>query len=129
MITRLLLCSSRMMTQRLLALLVCLSLVACSSLSSTEKHRLRELKSEGVRIPRETVKHPAIAGGLNLLPGFGNFYLAIGTEETEHWLYGFLNLLLWPASIIWAVPEGIIDANNINKRETIYYYTYGRGSR
>lgn len=80
-----------------------------------------------MRVPHETVKQPALAGALNILPGFGNFYLAVGTEEQEHWLYGFLNLLTWPLSIVWAVPEAAIDASAINERETIYYYTFGPG--
>ena len=103
------------------------SLLGCTSLSSTEKAKIRELEAQGIRVPHETVKHPVVAGALNVLPGFGNFYLAAGTDEGDHWLYGLLNLLTWPASVIWAIPEGAIDATNINKRETVYYYTYGAG--
>jgi len=105
----------------------CLLFTGCVSLSSTEKTKLAELQSQGVRIPHETVKHPGLAGALNILPGFGNFYLGIGTNESEQWLVGFLNLLTWPISVIWGIPEAAIDANNINKRETVYHYTYGPG--
>jgi len=84
----------------------------------------RELESYGISPTQEKVKHPGVAGALNVLPGFGNFYLAAGTEESEQWLYGFVNLFVWPWSVIWGVPEGVIDAININKRETNYYYTF-----
>ncbi|MDX9788912.1 MAG: hypothetical protein RBT11_19205 [Desulfobacterales bacterium] len=70
------------------------------------------------------VKHPAAAGVLNILPGFGNFYLASGTDESSQWLYGFLNLLSWPVSVVWGIPEAAIDANTINKKETVNYYTF-----
>ena len=110
-------------------LIACLCITACTSLSSHEKQKIRELQSQGVRVPYETVKHPGLAGALNILPGFGNFYLAVGTDEDIHWLYGFLNLLLWPLSVVWGVPEAAIDATNINKKETIYYYTYGQGAK
>ena len=63
------------------------------------------------------------------MPGFGNFYLAIGTNEGDQWLYGTLNLLLWPVSVVWGIPEAAIDAGNINKRNTAYYYTYGAGAK
>ncbi|MBI5644414.1 MAG: hypothetical protein HY954_13195 [Deltaproteobacteria bacterium] len=109
--------------------LVCLSfaMISCTTLTSTEKHRIAELESQGVRVPHEEIKSPGLAGALNILPGVGNFYLAIGTNESEHWLYGFLNLLAWPTSIAWGVPEAAIDASTINKRETVYFYTYGPG--
>jgi hypothetical protein len=85
---------------------------------------LRELNSYGIADTDVRVKHPAAAGALNILPGFGNFYLAVGTDEGEQWLYGFLNLLTWPVSVIWGVPEAALDANTINKKETIYYYKF-----
>jgi hypothetical protein len=103
-----------------LAVLFC---TACTSLSRSEKETVRELQDYGVR-EHEIVKDPGLAGALNILPGFGNFYLAYGTDEGEHWLYGFLNLLTWPLSVLWGVPEGVIDARNINKREMVYWYTH-----
>ncbi len=96
---------------------------SCTTLSRGEKEKLAELRSLGVR-EHETVKHPAVAGALNLLPGCGNFYLAVGADEGDHWLYGFLNLLTWPLSIFWGVPEAAIDASNINDRQMIYYFMY-----
>lgn len=96
---------------------------ACINLSRHEREQLREFKRYGVNRTEVKVKHPALAGALNFLPGFGNFYLAAGTDEGEQWTYGFLNLLVWPFSVLWGVPQGAIDADTMNKRETIYYYT------
>jgi hypothetical protein len=88
------------------------------------------LKGQGVTVDRpagswERPANPAGAGALNLLPGFGNFYLASGNGgDSSHYLYGTINLLFWPISILWGVPEAAIDANNINEREMLYYYKY-----
>lgn len=111
----------------------CLS--SCTTLTRHETEQLRELQSQGITIdkPVGNYEKPAssvAAGALNLLPGFGNFYLGTGTAaESSHILYGFGNLLLWPISIIWAVPEAVIDADNINKREMLYYYTYDKNGQ
>ena len=115
----------------LMALFVIL-LVGCTSLTRQEEMQLQHLKAQGVTVdkPVGNYEKPASmmgAGLLNILPGFGNFYLGSGNAaESNHWLYGFLNLLMWPLSVVWAVPEAAIDANNINKREMLYYYTYDK---
>ena len=73
---------------------------------------------------------PAGAGALNLLPGFGNFYLASGNGgDGGHYLYGFLNLLTWPISVVWGIPEAAIDAETINERELVYYYTFDESGK
>ena len=117
------------MKKILLLILLALSLPACTTLHPFEKSKLAEIEYRGITVPHEVVKKPVAAGALNIFPGFGNFYLAWGTSETEQWLYGFTNLLLWPYSIAWGIPEAYIDANTINKRNTIYYYTFGPGAR
>ena len=105
-------------------------LSACTSLTRQEHLELRELKAHGITVDTpqgnwERPNSPAAAGLLNILPGFGNFYLAMGNGgQSEYYTYGFLNLLTWPISIIWGIPEAAIDANTINKREMIYYYTF-----
>ena len=109
-----------------LVLASALYISGCTTLSRTEKATLQELKSYGVSETEVKVKHPAAAGALNILPGFGNFYLAAGTDEPTQWTYGFLNLLVWPFSPVWAVPQGAIDATTINKKETVNYYTFDR---
>lgn len=111
-------------------ILVLAILNACTTLTRQEQNTLRSLKSQGITVDKpagdwERPANPAGAGALNLLPGFGNFYLASGNGgDSSHYLYGFLNLLSWPISIIWGIPEAAIDANRINERELIYYYTY-----
>ena len=103
---------------------------ACTNLTKTERDQLHLLKSNGITVDRpagnyEKPAAPAAAGLLNVLPGFGNFYLASGNgADSSHWLYGAGNLLLWPLSILWGVPEAVVDANNINERELLYYYQY-----
>ncbi len=105
-------------------------IAGCTTLTRQENNQIRELSAQGVTIDRpagnfEKPKSSVAAGALNLLPGIGNFYLGTGNgAESSHVLYGFLNLLFWPMSIVWAVPEAAIDATNINKREMLYYYTY-----
>lgn len=102
--------------------------ISCTHLNKSEKEDLRELKSYGIReSDEEPVAKPGLAGALNLLPGFGNFYLASGNGgESAHYLYGTLNLLTWPLSILWGIPEAVIDANTINQRELVYYYKFDK---
>ena len=120
------------MKKIIFAISLCVLLSACSSLSRQEELQIRQLKSKGITVdkPIGHYRKPASVGGaaaLNLLPGFGNFYLGSGkAAESVHWLYGFLNLLVWPLSVVWAIPEAAIDANNINKREMLYYYKYDK---
>lgn len=115
--------------------IVLVLLSGCSSLSYTEKTAVRSLKSQGITVekpvgPWEPPASAGAAGGLNLLPGIGNFYLASGEgAEKSHYLYGFLNLLTWPISIIWGIPEAAIDANTINERELVYFYTYDEAGK
>ncbi len=105
-------------------------LSSCTSLTHHEQQTLRSLKAKGITVEKpagnwERPANPAGAGALNLLPGFGNFYLASGNAgDNRHYLYGFLNLITWPISVIWGIPEAAVDANRINERELIYYYTY-----
>lgn len=110
-------------------------LSACTSLTYQEKSTLRELKAQGITVDTpvgqwKAPANPGAAGGLNLLPGIGNFYLATGNAgQSEQYLYGALNLLTWPLSILWGIPEGIVDANRINERELIYFYTFDENGR
>ncbi|MBR4106869.1 MAG: hypothetical protein IKK52_06170 [Alphaproteobacteria bacterium] len=105
-------------------------LCGCTTLSGQERNQLQQLKANGITVDKsvgnwEQPANPVMAGALNLLPGIGNFYLAAGNGgDSTHYLYGTLNLLLWPISILWGVPEAAVDANRINEREMIYYYRY-----
>ncbi|MFI3242487.1 MAG: hypothetical protein R3Y43_07975 [Alphaproteobacteria bacterium] len=105
-------------------------LCSCTSLTYQERSSIRSLKSEGITIDKgiggfERPASPVGAGALNLLPGFGNFYLASGNgADSSHYLYGFLNLITWPISVVWGIPEAAIDAGTLNQRELVYFYTY-----
>lgn len=118
--------------QKFCFILLLVLTTACTTLTKQEQNELRNLKSQGVTVdrPAGSFERPASPGGaaaLNLLPGFGNFYLASGNGgDSAHWLYGCLNLITWPFSILWGIPEAAIDANRINERELIYYYKYDR---
>ena len=110
-------------------------LTGCTSLTYSERTAIRSLKTQGITVDKpvgmwEAPAKSGAAGLLNLLPGVGNFYLATGAgADKSHYLYGFLNLLCWPLSIVWGVPEGFIDADSINERELIYYYTHDEGGK
>ena len=107
-------------------------MAGCTSLSRHEQNQLRQLEAQGVTVDTpvgsyEAPANPGAAAILNILPGVGNFYLGSGrSAQSEHILYGVMNLLFWPLSIVWGLPEAAIDANNINKREMLYYYTYDK---
>jgi len=120
------------MRKALLGIMVVLLLFSssgCATLSRTEQEKLNEVRSVGLSETEIKKKNPGAAGALNLLPGFGNFYLAAGTNESDQWLFGFLNLLTWPFSIIWGIPQAAADATVINKKETVYYYTYEKSGK
>ena len=72
-------------------------------------------------------KSPVAAGLLNVGPGLGNVYLAIGTGEKAQ-IWGFVgNLLFWPISVVWGVPQAVIDTPVINKKQTVNFYYAGPG--
>ena len=111
---------------------VMLTLCGCVSLSYQEKEQINQLKSHGITVDRAlgSYERPASvwgAGLLNLLPGFGNFYLGNGdAPDSAQNVYGVLNFLIWPFSPIWGVPQAAVDANTINKKELVRYYLYDK---
>jgi hypothetical protein len=112
------------MKLKILTLLLAATISSCTHLTHQEETQWKHLKDLGVKeSDQNAVANPGTAGALNILPGVGNFYLASGNGgDSGHWIYGALNLLTWPVSIIWGVPEAAIDAGTINKREILYHY-------
>lgn len=116
--------------RKILGLFVAIALSGCTSLTHLEQRELQVLRGQGVTVdkPIGSWEKPANAGGaalLNLLPGFGNFYLAMGNAgDSDHYIYGAANLLLWPISVLWGIPEAAVDAKTINQREMLYYYKF-----
>jgi hypothetical protein len=118
---------SKLAKTSLTAFLATLVLAGCVSLTSQEKVTLDQVRAAGLPVPREEIVSPVTAGALNLLPGIGNMYIGAKTEENVQWVYGVLNLLFWPLSIAWGVPEAAIDAGTINDKYTAQYYMHGEG--
>ena len=105
----------------LLAVITSALFTACISMSPSDTARYQDLKFQGYNEADHRVKNPGVAGALNILPGFGNFYLA--PQDPDQWIVGFCNLFLWPLSVVWGVPQAVSDASTLNKKAFIYYYT------
>ena len=103
----------------------------CASLSPSEKADLQHLKDRGLgESGFEGPNSKAAAGALNLLPGVGNFYLAAGRggDVSQAWI-GVANFCLWPISVVWGIPEAVLDAGTLNDRERIYQYRFDPEAR
>ena len=98
--------------------LLTLLLSACNALSPLEKQQYENLISRGA--PPIMEKDPALAGLGNVLPGAGDIY-------TGEWGAFVLDLLFWPFSVAWAVPQGVQTAKNVNMKATVAYYSIGAG--
>jgi len=94
-------------------------------MSRTDVNDLREIRELGLPMNPEGVsKDLGLAAFLSLTGIGGNIYLAVGSDQSAQWAYGFINLLFWPLSVVWAFPQAMIDAHTINKLETLYYYRH-----
>lgn len=100
----------------------------CISLSQAEREELAGLSERGISLdtpPSGFVAptFPKRAGALNAVLGIGNFYLAEteGASPSLHYSLGIGNLLLWPVSVCWAIPEGYCDARTQNERALLDY--------
>lgn len=113
----------------LLSMLMVL-LAGCTTLNRKDYQQLQQLRMNGISVdhpvvPFEKPNSEITAGALNILPGFGNFYLAFGDGGVKKQaIFGGINFLLWPLSIIWGVPQAALDAKTLNQRALIYYYRY-----
>ena len=114
-----------------MALMMC----RCVSLTYRERNEYNYLVRNDI-----TLSHPVgyfeepnsvwKAGLLNVRPGVGNFYLAFGDgSDPVQGVYGVINLLFWPFSIVWGAPQAAIDAHTLNKREMLYYYHYDKDGK
>ena len=99
----------------------------CIGLDSSQRAELEDLETRHISCDEPPVgfeppNSQTVAGLLNVLPGLGSYYIASGTGGRPwHYLWGTANLLLWPISIVWAAPEGYIDAGRINQLELLEY--------
>lgn len=108
--------------------LICFSLFVsingCTTLRTGERYEYERLEKRlsAVGLEPERRKDPTLAGALNVLPGVGNAYL-------NQWGIFVANLLFWPLSVVWGVPQAAIDASTINKQDTLYFYNYADGKQ
>lgn len=129
------------MKKAVLSVLLVLVFVVCSgcvTMSASERKMWHGIKGLGLPMKSEYYKSPTAAAFLSLLPGVGNFYLAAGSDDgywSEGSPYG-TNLIIaalatffYPFSIVWAVPQTIIDACTINKMQTINFYHHNPDGR
>lgn len=87
-----------------LVVLSILSTYSCTSLNGGQNRELKEWQAKNVAVQD---KNPATAAALNVLPGIGDFYNGnVGL--------GVVNLLTWPASILWAPVGGATGADEVN---------------
>ena len=112
------------------AIVAMVVLEGCNSLSKYEEREYNCLVKQGIDLDNPAGSYdppniPALAAILNILPGFGNFYLSIGRgSSSEQAVIGVFNLLLWPISVVWGIPEAAIDAIELNKADMLYHYHY-----
>jgi hypothetical protein len=79
-------------------------------LSTAQKQELQGLKAKGYAVEE---KNPGAAAALGILPGFGSFYV-------REYGAGVVNLLLWPASVLWDPVSGYEGARSINYYATMH---------
>ncbi len=108
--------------KKFVSVLIMVALLSgCASMTKFEADNYRELEDLGAECDK--VADPGAAAILNVLPGFGDIYLASGNgANSSNWGAFVLDLLFWPVSVVWAIPQGGITATNINKKECVGYY-------
>jgi len=97
------------MARCLLWMMVVVLLSGCATpISTSQKREMRAYEAKDLVVEEKSVAGAAILG---ILPGGGSFY-------TRNYGLGVLNLLLWPASVLWDPISGVNGAEEIN-----YYAT------
>lgn len=100
-----------MFKRSFISLLSLVIITSCASLNSAQDKELKTWQAKNLEV-RE--KNPSMAAGLNVLPGIGDFYNGnVGL--------GVVNLLLWPASVLWAPVGGADGAKEVNYYATKAY--------
>lgn len=77
-------------------------------LSSGQKQEYRAYQAKGLVVEE---KNEGAAAALGILPGVGSFYV-------REYGAGVVNLLLWPASILWDPVSGYQGAQALNYHAT-----------
>lgn len=97
--------------KRIFSIVMLASLASCASINSQQKIELKEWQASNLEVQE---KSPGTAAALNILPGIGDFYNGnVGL--------GVVNLLTWPASVLWATVGGATGAEEVNYYSTKRY--------
>ena len=104
------------MSKKVAGIVLAASLVSgCATpLNNAQKQELNHWKHAGVKVEE---KNEVAGVALGLLPGGGSFY-------SREYALGVVNLLLWPASILWDPISGYNGSQAIN-----YYATQTQVNR
>jgi hypothetical protein len=104
------------------ATVLAIFLSGCATMAPHEKIIYSEIQDAGAMC--EVVAVPSTAGALNILPGGGDIYLAGGRgANPANWGAFALDFLFWPVSIVWAIPQAVVTAEEVNKIECVRYYS------
>ena len=93
----------------ILVLLVLSVMIGCTTLTPAQKNDYDMMEKDGVLIKE---KNPTTGALFGLLPGGGSFY---GREP----VVGVVDLLLWPASILWDPVIGHETSKTVNYNLTV----------
>lgn len=97
---------------KLIGMVIVLGLLSgcAGGLNSMQKREYKQFELDSVLVEE---KDPGLGAALGILPGGGSFY-------AREYVYGVINLLLWPASILWDPISGYHGSQSINYDMTVY---------
>ncbi len=112
-------------------ILTLFSLSGCLSLSPSQQRQIDRMEAQGMDVdyPENRVSPNAVSA-MNVFFGVGNMYLASKAPKYAGGQIGLgiLNLLTWPASVLWAPYQGYADAVTVNRERYLNEQTYGRSN-
>lgn len=119
------------MKRLVICLMIALVLGGCVTLSAQDEKTAQDLKNYGLKPSWTQPKNVFLAGFLNFLPFAGNLYLSAGKDgDSDQITYGVLNFfLIYPVSILWAVPQAVADARTLNKKAFVDYYSFDKAGQ